>query len=53
MTSERATMLVPDSLYIVALVLPSISDTSLSFMLDGVKLAELSNDNFEGKNVTF
>ena len=32
------------------LVLPSISDTSLSFILDDVKLAELSNNSFEWKN---
>jgi len=35
------------------LVLPSIFDTSLSSMNDDVKLAELSNNSFEWKNVTF
>ena len=33
------------------LVLPSIFDTS--FIVDDVKIAELSDSSFEGKNVTF
>jgi len=33
------------------LVLPSVFNTS--FILDDVKLAELSNNSFESKNVTF
>jgi len=47
MISEHATIPVPDSLYrrLEKLVLPSIFDTS--FILDDVKLAELSNNSSE------
>jgi len=47
MISEHATIPVPDSLYrrLEKLVLPSIFVTS--FILDDVKLAELSNNSSE------
>ena len=46
---------VPDSLYrrLVKLVLPSIFDASLSSFMMWMKLAELSNNSVEWKNVTF
>ena len=56
MISKHSTIPVPDSLYcrrFKNLVLPSSFDINLSSLNDDVKLAELSENGFEWKNVTF
>ena len=53
MISKHWTIPVPDSLKATWIINLTFHFWHKSFILDDVKLAELSNNSFEGKNVTF
>ena len=53
MISKHSTIPVPDSLYAPRKISFAFHFLHKSFILDDVKLAVLSNNKFEWKNVTF